>query len=200
MSHPFILSLCALLSSLADDCKYYGWECVECGRRLTLTGLLVFVQPGKIAQVIAAAFIALAWLSLYGVLEPFVDVASDKASTIAQYMIFVQLFIAVLIKAGVIGEGARAALTALLITMNLVPPTMLASSLVGKATTKPPQVADEEEEPACEIQVADEPGMIELVSAEQERDDEPAAALEAPPAPTEQPSSLGFGFEVLCST
>ena len=174
------------------------WECVECLRRLTLTGLLVFVKPGTISQVIVAAFIALAWLSLYGVLQPFADTASDNASTTAQYMIYVQLFIAVLIKADVIEEGARTALTALLITMNLVPPAMLVSSLFGKATNKPPEVAEKEEEPALEIQVADdEPEVPELVSAEQEM---PAEAIEAPPPATEQLSALGFGCDVLCVT
>ena len=93
--------------------------------------MLVFVEDGTIAQVIVAAFVALAWLSLYGALSPFADADSDAASTAAQYMIFVQLFIAVLIKAEVIGAASQTLLTALLIAMNLVPPSMLVAGIVG---------------------------------------------------------------------
>ena len=197
----------APLSPIADDRRWYLWECIECLRRLTLTGMLVFVEPGKISQVIAAAFVALAWLSLYGVLQPFKATASDKASTTAQYMIFVQLFIGVLIKADVVAEAVRTVLTWLLVSMNLTPGATLFFSLIGDAAAE--EVAEEqegdEEEPACEIQVAD----VELVqSAEHKSDDEKGAgsatqksddeqaAEEAPPATTD----LGIGFEMFCST
>ena len=102
-----------------DPRRWYLWECIECLWRMTLTGMLVFVEPGKISQVIAAAFVSSLWLSLYGVLQPFKTTASDKAPTAAQYMIFLQLFIAVLIKADVVAEAVRAVLTWLLVSMNL---------------------------------------------------------------------------------
>merc|ERR1711865_822498 len=120
--------------------------------------MLVFVEPGKISQVIAAAFISLAWLSLYCVLQPFKTTASSKASTIAQYMTFLQLFIAVLIKADVVAEAVRAVLTWLLVSMNLTPAATLLSGLIGDfaAEEVAKQQEGSEEEPACdEIQVAD---------------------------------------------
>ena len=48
----------------AYESRWYMWECVECIRRMTLTGMLVFIEPGTKSQVIAAAMIALAWLSM----------------------------------------------------------------------------------------------------------------------------------------
>ena len=143
---------------------------------MTLTGLLVFIEDGTISQVIVAAFIALAWLSLYGTLAPFADTDSDVASTAAQYMIYVQLFIAVLIKAGAIGATSQTLLTVLLITMNLVPPSMLVAGIVGSVRSRSraqmkgrvyddeaTQARDDEPEPPLRDVSAIE---VELTSAE----------------------------------
>ena len=141
---------------------------------MTLTGLLVFIEDGTISQVIVAAFIALAWLSLYGTLAPFADTDSDVASTAAQYMIYVQLFIAVLIKAGAIGATSQTLLTVLLIMMNLVPPSMLVGNIVGSVRSQAQmkgrvyddeatQARDDEPEPPLRDVSAIE---VELTSAE----------------------------------
>ena len=59
--------------------------------------MLVFIENGKISQVIAGTFISLAWLCLYGAVVPFADIWSGAASTAAQFLLTVQLFIAVLV-------------------------------------------------------------------------------------------------------
>lgn len=146
-------------------------------RRLTLTGMLVFVEPGTTGQVIAASLIALTWLSLYGALKPFSDEDSDLASTVAQYMIFVQLFFAVLIKAGIVGDTVVSLLTMLLIVMNMVPPAMLTADVHAKArqltSTKPgDHGADKQPNSRCAVAP-----INDLEEATQTRDAEAACSV-----------------------
>ena len=69
----------------------YYFEVVECLRRISLTGLLVFYKDGTTAQIVFAAIIALTSLGAYGLLSPYRDPAVDYTATVAQYMLFLQV-------------------------------------------------------------------------------------------------------------
>ena len=47
------------------------FECVECVRRLSLTGLLVFLYPGENKQVWLAMIICMFWIILYTWHKPY---------------------------------------------------------------------------------------------------------------------------------
>lgn len=80
---------------------FFFWESVECARRLALTGLLVFFGEG-IQQIVAASFIALASLFLYSKYRPYQDDARDTLASVAQLMIFIQVFVALLLQADIV--------------------------------------------------------------------------------------------------
>ena len=80
---------------------FYFWESVECARRLALTGLLVFFGEGS-RQIVMASFIALASLFLYSKFRPYQDDARDTLASVAQLMIFIGVFVALLLRAHIV--------------------------------------------------------------------------------------------------
>ena len=85
----------------AYEPRFYFWESVECVRRLALTGLLVFFGSG-IQQIVVASFIALASLYLYSQYRPYKDDALDTLASVAQLMIFIEVFVALLLRADIV--------------------------------------------------------------------------------------------------
>ena len=49
---------------------FWYWECIECVRRLSLTGLLVFMYPGSEKQVLLAMLICFFWIMIYSFIQP----------------------------------------------------------------------------------------------------------------------------------
>jgi len=92
--------LLPIASPLADEPCFYYWESVECVRRLALTGLLVFFGSG-IQQIVVASFIALASLYLYSQYRPYENDALDTLASVAQLMIFIEVFVALLLRADI---------------------------------------------------------------------------------------------------
>ena len=90
-----------IASPLADEPRFYYWESVECVRRLALTGLLVFFGSG-IQQIVVASFIALASLYLYSQYRPYENDALDTLASVAQLMIFIEVFVALLLRADIV--------------------------------------------------------------------------------------------------
>jgi hypothetical protein len=102
-------------------CNCFMWEVAECSRRLMLTGMLILVAPGTISQIIVAAFVALFWVGAYGKCTPFIDEGAAASGTIAQYLTFTTLFVAVLIKSNVVAGSWTTMLTIFLISLNMAP-------------------------------------------------------------------------------
>ena len=75
----------------AYEPHFYFWESVECVRRLSLTGLLVFFADGTQLQILVASLIALASLYLYSKYRPYLDDRVDSLASMAQLMIFFQV-------------------------------------------------------------------------------------------------------------
>ena len=53
--------------------EFWYWECVECVRRLSLTGLLVFMYPGSEKQVLLAMLICFFWMLIYSNIQPYLE-------------------------------------------------------------------------------------------------------------------------------
>ena len=75
----------------AYEPRCYYFECVECLRRLALTGFLLVLAPGSTAQIVAACMIAVITTSLYGVMQPFDKQTDDNLFVFAQLMCFFQV-------------------------------------------------------------------------------------------------------------
>ena len=78
--------------------EYWYWECVECVRRLSLTGLLVFMYPGSEKQVILAIAVCVLFMILYSWTGPFLDPVHNFIIGSAKWGIFLQLLGTLLLK------------------------------------------------------------------------------------------------------
>ena len=86
--------------------KYWYWECVECLRRLSLTGLLVFMYPGGEKQIIIATLICVLFMILYSWVHPFLDPIHNFVLLSAKWGIFLQLFGTLLLKQDQFGSSS----------------------------------------------------------------------------------------------
>ena len=79
-----------------QSCFYY--EVIECGRRITLTGLAVFIYPGSTAQVAIEALLAVAFISISEILSPFNELMDAWLYRLGTWVIFLSMYLALLLK------------------------------------------------------------------------------------------------------
>ncbi|XRB24266.1 ABC transmembrane type-1 domain-containing protein [Pseudoscourfieldia marina] len=96
------------------------FELVDLARKLVLTGLLVFVDPGGISQLVVGLLVCLSMLLYSQHLRPFVDNAVDQANFHANVLLFVVLFAGLLLQnnAETQGDADEAVYTATLIFLS----------------------------------------------------------------------------------
>ena len=78
------------------SCYYY--EVIECGRRVALTGLVVFVYPGSAAQVAIEALLAFVFSSLSEIISPFAEPLDAWLYRSGTWVIFLSVYLALLLK------------------------------------------------------------------------------------------------------
>jgi hypothetical protein len=93
-----IAELAFLFEAYEPRCWYF--ESVECMRRLMLTGLLVFVSPGRPLQIVCGAIISMIYMLLYAIVGPFVEESDDRLGAFAQLATFLQLFAGLILITG----------------------------------------------------------------------------------------------------
>jgi len=74
------------------------WECVECARRLALTGLLVFLGPGSMQQLAVALLVCIAFVLVYARATPFLAPSHNTFILAAQWGVLLQLFGTLMLK------------------------------------------------------------------------------------------------------
>ena len=96
------------------------FELVDLARKLVLTGLLVFVDPGGISQLVVGLLVCLSMAFYSQHLRPFVDNAVDQANFHANVLLFVVLFAGLLLQnnAETQGDADEAVYTATLIFLS----------------------------------------------------------------------------------
>ena len=72
--------------------EFWYWECVECMRRLSLTGLLVFMYPGSEKQVLLAMLISYFWMVIYSNVQPYLDSSYSFFMMASQWGVLLQLY------------------------------------------------------------------------------------------------------------
>jgi hypothetical protein len=101
----------------------YYWECVECLRRLLLTGTMVFVYPGETAQPAIACLIAFVGIVCVLWYQPHDDHVDTQIYILGCIIVFLSMFLSLLVKvqAGVDQqfEGSQA-YSALLISLSIL--------------------------------------------------------------------------------
>ena len=96
-------TLTTMLWSEYDPCCWW-WEVFECGRRLMLTGVLVFIKPGSISQIVWALLMSVLACTMSAFWCPYVDNRDDYVAILASVVLVVNLSAAILIKTDVVGE------------------------------------------------------------------------------------------------
>lgn len=106
LSSPNILQLTAdLWKPYTPECYYY--EAVECARRVSLMGVIVFIFPNSVAQVAVTLLIAFAFFAIFEALVPYASRADAWLSRFGYVVVFLSLFQALLLKVDVSNERSE---------------------------------------------------------------------------------------------
>ena len=81
--------------------QFWWFEVVECGRRLLLSGGLVFVSPGSAAQGLYALVLSLGFVRLYSGCCQYPDAFENRVAEIAQWQLAMTFLAALLIRVDV---------------------------------------------------------------------------------------------------
>ena len=77
--------------------RYY-YEVIECGRRIALTGLAVFIYPGSTAQVAIEALLAVIFAYISEILSPFAEPLDAWLYRSGTSITFLSMYLALLLK------------------------------------------------------------------------------------------------------
>ena len=86
--------------------RYY-YEVIECGRRIALTGLVVFIYPGSTAQVAIGALLAFVFTSLSEITSPFAKPLDAWLYRTGTWVIFLSMYLALLLKMDTTDENSH---------------------------------------------------------------------------------------------
>lgn len=86
--------------------RYY-YEVVECGRRIMLTGLGVFLFPGSAAQVALEVVFAAVFIAISEILSPFNDPMDAWLYRSGTWIVFLSMYMALLLKVDVSDEEGQ---------------------------------------------------------------------------------------------
>ncbi|KAG5183866.1 hypothetical protein JKP88DRAFT_290157 [Tribonema minus] len=101
--------------------RYYYWEVVECGRRLLLTGVLVFIRPGSIGQSAYACVFAYVSIAVYLLCQPHLNRLDTYLYGLGATIVFITYFVTLMAQTGGAGAhpGDNDATALLLILLNI---------------------------------------------------------------------------------
>lgn len=87
--------------------RRYYFEVVECGRRIALTGLAVFLYPGSAAQVALEVVLSAVSIGISEKLSPFVDPWDEWLYRSGEWVIYFTMFVALLLKVNASEEDSQ---------------------------------------------------------------------------------------------
>ena len=85
----------------------FYYEMVECGRRVMLTGVVVFIYPNTAAQIAVTLAIAFLFAFTSERLDPYDSYWDGWVSRIGHVMVVLTMYVALLAKVDVSGEGSQ---------------------------------------------------------------------------------------------
>ncbi|GMH76479.1 hypothetical protein TrLO_g8185 [Triparma laevis f. longispina] len=81
--------------------RVWWFEIFECIRRLSMTGMLVFVDPGSPTQIVVAILNSIISIVMYSHIKPFQRPSDDSLAIVSSWSIFFTLFGAFMVKTDV---------------------------------------------------------------------------------------------------
>ena len=114
----------AAVRKLTDgyELRCYWFEVFECGRKLALVGLPVFLPIGSAAQLICGLMVCFLSFGMYASYDPYVAESDDRLAKVCQTALFFSLVSAIAIKME--RDSSAEALGVLLIFTLAVPPVL----------------------------------------------------------------------------
>jgi len=103
--NPNMMRISFLYSMYEPQC--YNFEVIETVRKLSLTGGLIFFNPGTASQIVVSMLMCLGSIRTYALYNPFVDPKIDIVAEVSQWSLFFILFGALLLRVNVDGESAQ---------------------------------------------------------------------------------------------
>lgn len=79
----------------------YYYEVVECFRRVTLSGLVVFIFPNTAGQVMTALLLSLIFFAIFMVLDPYSSTWDTRVARVGHAIIIMTFFVALAVKVDV---------------------------------------------------------------------------------------------------
>ncbi|CAM9638404.1 unnamed protein product, partial [Laminaria digitata] len=116
--HPKLVPSMFLWKDFGPDLYYF--EVIECGRRMLLTGVLLFIKPHSPTQAAMACIFAFASLLGFELLRPHIDPADSWLYRLGCVIIFLSNFLALLIQVDAGDADNRAVFGALLVFVNVL--------------------------------------------------------------------------------
>ena len=101
----------SVVRSMSDLWKPYKpqrfyYEVIECGRRIMLTGVIVFIYPNTAAQIAVTLAISVVFIFVSEILAPHESHWDTWISRTGHIVIFASMYVALLLKVDVSGENA----------------------------------------------------------------------------------------------
>lgn len=84
--------------------RVYYYEVVECFRRVTLSGLVVFILPNTAGQVMTGFLLAVVFFALFTILDPYKDRRDTWLARFGHAIVMMSLFVAMAVKVDVTAE------------------------------------------------------------------------------------------------
>ena len=108
------------------ECKYFWWEIVECGRRLLFSGALVLFGDKSLIQIVFAVLMCLVSIKIYSYFAPFREDGDDFIAEVAQYQLFLILFVALIIRleSTVVDNDEQGTLDLMLVGLVCISPVL----------------------------------------------------------------------------
>lgn len=78
--------------------RVWWFEIFECGRRLAMGGLLVFVRPGSTSQIVLTMVLAMGSVVIFTHVRPYVAERDDDLAVACQISVFITIFGALLVR------------------------------------------------------------------------------------------------------
>ena len=95
----------SLWQAYRPECFFY--EVIECGRRIMLTGVIVFIYPNDAAQIAINILIAVFFFAVFDVLSPYVSETDMWLSRGGHGIVFLSMFDLLLLKVDVSRERSQ---------------------------------------------------------------------------------------------
>lgn len=92
----------ALHAPYRRDVYYY--EIVECLRRVTLSGIVVFILPNTAGQVMTTFLLSLFFFAVFTVLDPYPDVRDTWLARVGHAIVMMSMFVALVVKVDTDGD------------------------------------------------------------------------------------------------